>query len=297
MKFQINTVYAPHQDDDDHDHQNAALLAKKAIVSLKDEIRKPILLLYEIWTPIQKMDRIIDITSFIDTKQKAILAHKSQNEFLHFDEAALALNRYRGEMHSWPEGEYAEVFVQLEYERKQKILIDKRSNTVILKYDKNSRLYKRQKQFYSEIKHIKYVPTMKFKSGEIILNYCGKTLYELRKSNYLFTLRDKELIRAQLIELVIALFECRIAHRDLHIGNICWDGNQIWLIDWEFVCKNEIDDIVNHYDLTGIGLESPSYTNNAHLLKPSYQYSCINDLIDPVHISLSDFVKEFSITT
>ena len=62
-----------------------------------------------------KMDYIIDITPYIYIKRQAIAAHKSQCEVLDFEEATLGLNRYRGEMHCWPEGDYAEVFQEIKF--------------------------------------------------------------------------------------------------------------------------------------------------------------------------------------
>jgi LmbE family N-acetylglucosaminyl deacetylase len=59
------------------------------------------------------MDRVVDISSYVETKRQAILKHKSQCDVLKFHESALALNRYRGEMHSWPGGDYAEVFKEM----------------------------------------------------------------------------------------------------------------------------------------------------------------------------------------
>ena len=59
------------------------------------------------------MDHIVDISAYVAIKRKAIKAHKSQCDVLKFYESALALNRYRGEMHSWPGGDYAEVFKEM----------------------------------------------------------------------------------------------------------------------------------------------------------------------------------------
>ena len=36
-----------------------------------------------------------------------------EGEIVGFDDAVAGLNRYRGELHSWPEGHYAEVFALL----------------------------------------------------------------------------------------------------------------------------------------------------------------------------------------
>ena len=69
--------------------------------------------MYEVWTPIREIDHIVDITPFVDVKRAAIESYESQCAVMAFDDAILGLNRYRGEMHCWPDGEYAEVFALL----------------------------------------------------------------------------------------------------------------------------------------------------------------------------------------
>ena len=287
--FKPAIIYVPHDKEDHPDHREAAFLAQKAISGLRKNITKPVLFMYEVWTPIQQMNYIVDISPFVETKRKAILAHKCQCDVLKFDEAIIGLNRYRGEMHSWPGGDYAEVFVQMNFEEKQKILFDKINDKVIIQYDKNSQLFKNQKELYPMISHIHYVPEMTFKKGIIILNYGGETLFKLEKENYPFTAKEKETIKNQLIDFINDLFKCQVAHRDMHIGNICWDGKQIWIIDWEYACKQTVSRISDHYDLSATGLESPSETNYVHIFKDTFQYKCINSLIAPFSISLSDF--------
>ena len=107
-------IYAPHEQDGHPDHQEAAFLVRRVLEVLPNTIAKPIVWLYEVWTPMQKMDHIVDITSVVDIKRNAILAYESQCAVLAFDEAILGLNRYRGEMFCWPEGDYAEVIKMLE---------------------------------------------------------------------------------------------------------------------------------------------------------------------------------------
>ena len=102
-------IYVTHSDEMHPDHQAANHLVLKTLASRgTDDV--PLVRMYEVWTPLQRMDEIIDISEYIDDKLAAIRAHKSQCGVLRFDEASLALNRYRGEMHSWPGGDYAEVF-------------------------------------------------------------------------------------------------------------------------------------------------------------------------------------------
>ena len=110
-----DAIYVTHQEEQHPDHKQAAQLVQNAVANFEADFRRPAVWMYEVWTPIQKMDYIVDITAYADTKRSAILAHKCQCDVLRFDVAALSLNRYRGEMHSWPGGDYAEVFKAMEF--------------------------------------------------------------------------------------------------------------------------------------------------------------------------------------
>ena len=112
--FRPAFIYVTHEDEAHPDHREAASLVRRAIDHWPPAVEKPVVWMYEVWTPLQKMDHIVDITSYVDIKRKAILAYESQCAVLSFDEAILGLNRYHGEMHSWPGGDYAEVFKKME---------------------------------------------------------------------------------------------------------------------------------------------------------------------------------------
>lgn len=107
------TIYVTHDGEMHPDHQAAAALVKSALASVHAAAIQPMVWMYEVWTPIQQIDHIVDISAYVDVKRKAIQAHRSQCSVLRFDEAILCLNRYRGEMHSWPGGDYAEAFKRL----------------------------------------------------------------------------------------------------------------------------------------------------------------------------------------
>lgn len=113
IEADIQVIYVTHEHEEHPDHVAAALLVKQAIDQLPSNILAPTVWMYEVWTPIQKMDHIVDISDYVETKRKAIQAYKSQCDVLAFDEAILGLNRYRGEMHSWLGCDYAEIFKKL----------------------------------------------------------------------------------------------------------------------------------------------------------------------------------------
>jgi LmbE family N-acetylglucosaminyl deacetylase len=106
-------IYVPHDHEMHPDHRAAVRLLGKALECPTPRQHRPRVLMFEVWTPLQRMDEIVDISPFVAVKRKAIRAYRSQCAVMDFDVAALALNRYRGEMHSWPGGDYAEVFAEL----------------------------------------------------------------------------------------------------------------------------------------------------------------------------------------
>ena len=108
-----NRVYVPHDDEMHPDHRAACRLVRRAVSKQESAGPAFAVLMYEVWTPLQHIDHIVDISPFVGVKRRAIRAYKSQCSVMRFDDAALGLNRYRGEMHSWPGGDYAEIFRDL----------------------------------------------------------------------------------------------------------------------------------------------------------------------------------------
>ncbi len=100
-------IYAPHSGDDHPDHRCAARLTARAAVASGHRVQ---IRYYEIWSPLHQIDHVTDVSEVIEDKLRAIRAYRSQCAVMRFDDAFLGLGRYRGEMHSWPGGEYAEVF-------------------------------------------------------------------------------------------------------------------------------------------------------------------------------------------
>lgn len=104
-------VYLPHDREMHPDHRATVRLLRAALAGRQRP--KLTIRMFEVWTPIQRLDEIVDISPFMKKKLAAIRAYRSQCEVLAFDEAVLGLNRYRGEMHCWPGGDFAEVFTHL----------------------------------------------------------------------------------------------------------------------------------------------------------------------------------------
>ena len=110
-EWRPDVLYVPHPGEQHRDHRATFRLAARAC-GAAGVADAPIVRLYEVWTPLGRMDAIVDISPYVGSKAAAIRAYASQCAIMRFDEAALGLNRYRGEMHSWPGGDFAEVFLE-----------------------------------------------------------------------------------------------------------------------------------------------------------------------------------------
>jgi LmbE family N-acetylglucosaminyl deacetylase len=108
-------VYVPHAGEQHPDHRAAARLVRHAVARLAPGAARPRVLMFEVWTPLGDLDELVDISGVIDAKLAAIRLYASQCRVLRFDDALGGLARYRGEMHSWPGGDYAEAYRELRW--------------------------------------------------------------------------------------------------------------------------------------------------------------------------------------
>ena len=108
--WRADAVFTTHRDEMHADHRAASRAVVRAVRRLAAAGQAPRVWEGEVWTPLGRIDRVEDITEVMATKLEALRAHATQCAVLDFEESARGLNRYRGAMHSWPGGPYAEVF-------------------------------------------------------------------------------------------------------------------------------------------------------------------------------------------
>jgi len=99
-------VYLPHPRDWHPDHQAALPLFRAAMRGARlptVELRA-----YEVWTPFEAFDDVVDISRVMRRKLRALRAHRSQLGECDYERAVLGLSQYRGALAG--KCTYAEVF-------------------------------------------------------------------------------------------------------------------------------------------------------------------------------------------
>ncbi|MEN6325331.1 MAG: PIG-L family deacetylase [Syntrophomonas sp.] len=114
---QPDSVYIPHSRDTVRDHVTTHELVVEACRRAAGPWFQECegepwtvdnILAYEVWTPLQEVSCIENISQFMQVKLDALQMHRSQIEAIPYDEAIKGLNRYRGIMSG--QGDYCECF-------------------------------------------------------------------------------------------------------------------------------------------------------------------------------------------
>ncbi len=115
--YKPDRVYLPHKNDGHGDHKNTHIIVMEAIGRARGNAFQEYegspwdvgsILAYEVWTPLERITYVEDISGVIGKKIEALRKHKTQLANVAYDEAARGLNRYRGAM--LEKGTYAECF-------------------------------------------------------------------------------------------------------------------------------------------------------------------------------------------
>lgn len=87
----------------------------QAVKKLKD---RPIVLAYEVWTPLQTITHLAPFNEdTMKLKLEALAEHRSQVDCINFENAISSLNRYRGVL--MYRSDYAECFQRIDIENEQ----------------------------------------------------------------------------------------------------------------------------------------------------------------------------------
>lgn len=117
-------IYIPHSNDSVPDHQITHRLVMEACRRASgpwfpecgpQPWQVETILGYEVWTPIQTVGHVEDISEFMSIKLEALQNHRTQTKYIKYDDAIQGLNRYRGIMSG--KGDFCEYFqmIQTQY--------------------------------------------------------------------------------------------------------------------------------------------------------------------------------------
>ena len=172
--------------------------------------------------------------------------------------------------------------LKVRYESEEDYKYNNRSYRLGNKYirDFHSRaLWEKIKGLYKTIKHIPFLQECDFSYPKRLVS----PFYSTGLSDEEFSQSSKEKIKKQIITLIRMLNQAGIAHRDIHIGNLFYQNEQIYLVDLEFL-EEEHQHLKECYDLTGQGLESPLKSGHMHVFRDNPR--SIKNFID---IKMEDF--------
>lgn len=161
------------------------------------------------------------------------------------------------------------------------------SNTHFIQIYKNPLVYNKMKLLTRRLKENNLVIHMDFCDILTVKTpKHGLSLFDLKND---LTPNDKLRIKSQIIQLVKAIHAANLAHMDIHVKNVVYNGEIIKIIDWEFVeiCDAKLE---NHYDLTGRGIENgfPSSLGQ-HILRENDSFSIL-EFLKPMSLSIKDFL-------
>jgi len=114
LDIKPKTIYLPHSNENDLDHKKTNELVKDSLNFVKRKQKIPLILEYEIWTPLTEINFIENIDKQIDKKIELMQLYKSQTT-LKINDAIIALNQYRGL--TTGKGNFCEVFKVAWYEK------------------------------------------------------------------------------------------------------------------------------------------------------------------------------------
>ncbi len=94
QSYEPELVYVPHAHDAHRDHRATYTIVIEAVKRLK---KRPKVLAYEVWTPLQTVTHIAPLSEeTMRVKLEALSEHRSQVKSINFADAISSLNRYRG---------------------------------------------------------------------------------------------------------------------------------------------------------------------------------------------------------
>jgi N-acetylglucosamine malate deacetylase 1 len=109
-RLRPDLVYLPHANEWHPDHKAALPIVRAALKSAG--VSRPVLLAYEVWTPLAEYDHVEDISVVMPRKLRALRAHASQLHAFDYVRAVSGLNQFRGALAA--RCRYAEVFQSID---------------------------------------------------------------------------------------------------------------------------------------------------------------------------------------